>query len=223
MIYRYSLANPIVKEFSPNTKTITNANTNSNSTVDKIKDKAKNSNGYLMGSKDAQIIFIEYSDLNCTKCEETFKKLESLQKNNPDKVAIVFRHFVTNKDQYTLNETAECIGKVEGSESLWNFVSEVYGQSDADENLGSHNSQEKIIDNLLTTPDFDTESIKECLDRDLTTSIIEENTNMGKRAGLEEAPGVVLYDTNSNESYLLTPIPNETDLQILVNDRINNL
>lgn len=48
---------------------------------------------WLVGPDNAVVTFIEYSDFQCPYCASFAPVLEQVQKENPDKVRIVFRHF----------------------------------------------------------------------------------------------------------------------------------
>ena len=52
-----------------------------------------NERGHLRGSPDAPVVLVEYGDFECPYCGAAYAVLKKLEKDLPDTLAVVFRHF----------------------------------------------------------------------------------------------------------------------------------
>ncbi len=79
---------------------------------------------HYMGAKDAEIVIVEYSDIDCPFCKRAEPTVEQLLKNHPE-YGFVYRHspiaelhpFATYKAEAT-----ECANDLGGNEAFWKFL-----------------------------------------------------------------------------------------------------
>ncbi len=81
---------------------------------------------YLKGNKDAQILWVEYSDLECPFCKRLHDSgaIKNLEAKYGDKMAFVFKHYPLPFHPTALPaaESAECVGEIGGSAKYYAFV-----------------------------------------------------------------------------------------------------
>jgi protein-disulfide isomerase len=79
----------------------------------------------IRGSKDAPIIIVEYSDLDCPFCHQAHPMLKELLNEQPQTVAWVYRHLPIESLHPEAFEKAlltECIGDLKGDGAFWKSI-----------------------------------------------------------------------------------------------------
>lgn len=82
---------------------------------------------HTMGSTNAKVKIIEYSDLECPYCKvfhETMKRAVSEGNGN---VAWVYRHWPIHQNSYEKLVAAECVAKLKGNDAFWKYVELIFG------------------------------------------------------------------------------------------------
>ncbi|MEI8224003.1 MAG: thioredoxin domain-containing protein [bacterium] len=83
-----------------------------------------NENDHYLGPKNASIVIVEYSDIDCPFCKRAKPTIDQILKEHPE-YALVYRHaplvqlhpFAAYKAQAT-----ECIATTNGPEGFWKFL-----------------------------------------------------------------------------------------------------
>lgn len=88
------------------------------------------SSDWVRGDLDsAQVVLIEYSDLQCAFCERFHPTLKNITAQYGDQVAWVYRHFpltsIHNQAEPAAN-AAECVGDQVGSAGFFAFIDEIF-------------------------------------------------------------------------------------------------
>ena len=106
------LKNPTAKSTDPNAPSATNV-----PPVDLEKD-------HILGSKDARLALIEYSDYQCPFCHRVHPTLQQLLQQNDGKILWVLRHFPLgfHPNAIPLATGAECANEIGGSDAFWSFT-----------------------------------------------------------------------------------------------------
>jgi protein-disulfide isomerase len=92
-----------------------------------------NENDHIIGSLDASVIIVEYSDLECPFCMKFGETAKKIVGESNGQVAWIYRHWIvhsdTTKGQYALPKAAaaECVAEIKGSEAFWKYVDLVFG------------------------------------------------------------------------------------------------
>ena len=82
---------------------------------------------HIIGNKDASVVIVEYSDLECPYCKrfgETMKEI--IAESNGD-VAWVYRHWIVHPGALPKAGAAECVAKLKGNDAFWKYVDLVFG------------------------------------------------------------------------------------------------
>ena len=85
---------------------------------------------HIIGSVDAEVVVVEYSDLQCPYCKAFHDSMhEVISQYSKDKIAWVYRHFPLSQiHQYAepAAEASECVNELGGNEKFWQFIDAVF-------------------------------------------------------------------------------------------------
>lgn len=93
-------------------------------TLDPVSDQDR-----IKGNKDATVVVIEYSDLQCPYCQSFHKTMTSLiAQYDQNQVAWVFRHFPLSFHKFAraYAEATECAYKLGGNDKFWELADKIF-------------------------------------------------------------------------------------------------
>jgi protein-disulfide isomerase len=142
----------------------------------------------IVGSKDADIVVVEYSDTECPYCKNfhaTMQKvMETYGKDN--KVAWVYRYMPLDslhKKARKEAEAVECAKVQGGNDVFWKFINEVYSQTKSNDSL-----PETALPLIAKGLKLDMTKWNKCLADGETANVISAQEQTGKDAGVEGTP-----------------------------------
>jgi protein-disulfide isomerase len=180
-------------------KTNTGADAINNAlTQPKIEVEPVKSTDHIRGSKDADIVFIEYSDIECPFCQlfqQTMINLYS-QYSKDNKIAWVYRHFPLAYGANPLHENAdkaaeatECVAEIAGEDAFWKYIDKLYASIDHDKGP----MELKLLTDIAVQQGVDQTKFTACLNSGKYEKKIKESYEAGLKAGAEGTPYTVLY------------------------------
>jgi protein-disulfide isomerase len=86
---------------------------------------------HILGNPDAQIIIVEYSDLECPFCKQFHATMKTIinEYGAKGQVAWVYRNFPLEQlhpNAKTIAEAAECVAELAGNDAYWKFLDELF-------------------------------------------------------------------------------------------------
>lgn len=78
-----------------------------------------------LGNIDADVVIIEYSDIDCPFCKKFHPTLERISQEYGSKIAWVYRNFPLDSlhpEARTKAEAAECVGQLAGNDVYWKYL-----------------------------------------------------------------------------------------------------
>lgn len=85
---------------------------------------------HVIGSRDAEITLVEYSDFECPFCAQIHATLEAIVRDSGGEVAWAYRHFpltMIHREALPSALAAECVAKLKGEEAFWKFGTSLFG------------------------------------------------------------------------------------------------
>lgn len=162
---------------------------------------------HIRGSKDAQILLVEYSDLECPFCKRFHPTMQQVLKEYGDKVAWVYRHFPLDQIHSKADKEAEaieCAGELGGNDGFWNLTDKIFEVTPSNNGL-----------DLATLPDLasqvglDKDVFKRCLDSGKYAKHVEEDYKSGIKVGINGTPGTVIVARNGKKELIPGALPFE--------------
>lgn len=164
--------------------------------VEKLRD-----NDHIRGSRNARILLIEYSDLECPFCKRFHPIAQQVVDEYKGQVAWIYRHFPLDQIHSKADkeaEAVECAQEIGGPDRFWKLVDKIYEVTPSNNGL-----------DLATLPDLasqiglDKNKLKSCLDSGKYAEYVEKDYQSGVKAGIQGTPGNILLDTKTGKTRLI--------------------
>lgn len=86
---------------------------------------------HILGSPQAKVVIIEYSDIECPFCKQFHVTMQQIMREYGESgsVAWVYRHFPLaqlHPNAPRLAEASECVAELAGTNGFWTFLDEVF-------------------------------------------------------------------------------------------------
>lgn len=162
---------------------------------------------HILGKKDAQIVLIEYSDLECPFCKTFHTTMEKVMQDYDDKMAWVYRHYPLSFHQNAQKEAeaAECAAELGGNQVFWKYIDAIYEQTTSN---GTGFALEKLVP-LAQEVGLDQTEFKQCLDSGKYAQKVIDQMNQGAAAGVQGTPGTFIVTKNGQQDFINGALPYE--------------
>lgn len=149
---------------------------------------------YYRGNRDASVIFIEYSDLECPYCKRFHSTMKQVIDTYGNEVLWVYRHFPldSHPNAQKAAEAAECVGKYYGNDAFWNFT-DLYFSRTTSNGTGFPTAN---LASLASEIGAETETIQSCIDSGQMAEKVASNFQSGVNSGVTGTPGTLLVPPN---------------------------
>lgn len=173
-------------------------------TDDKLtEDQAKNiipvsDEDHIKGSKDAKIILIEYSDLECPYCSTFHATAQQIKDEYGDDLAWVYRHFpldILHNRARPAAIASECVTEIGGNDSFWAFIGEIFEDQ-------TGNLTEAGLKAVVANIGLDAGEFTNCLDAGDYADKVEDQYQGGMTAGVNGTPGNFILN-DKGEAWLI--------------------
>lgn len=92
---------------------------------------------HIIGSPNAQIVIIEYSDLECPYCKRFGGTMKEIVSESNGNVAWVYRHWIVHQGAIAKTGAAECVAKIKGEEAFWKYIDLIFGLMKTEEDTSA--------------------------------------------------------------------------------------
>lgn len=152
------------------------------------------SGAVMEGNKDADIVAVEYSDLECPFCirqHNENKIMEQIHKEYGDKVVTIFKNHrgVNHAGTEAKALGLLCVNKVAGADAYNKFYKKIFEGS----TTGSVYPVDKIAD-IVKELGIDVKAWQSCVDNKDMVAQFAKETNEGIGFGLTGTPGTLIFN-----------------------------
>lgn len=159
------------------------------------------SNDHLRGERNARILLIEYSDLECPFCKQFHKTAQQIVDSYKGQVAWVYRHFPLDQIHSKADkeaEAVECAVELFGNDGFWKLTDKIFEVTPSNNGLDL-----AALPDLAAQVGLDKNKFKTCLDSGKMAKKVEEDYQSGIKAGITGTPGNILLDTKTGKTQLI--------------------
>lgn len=169
-----------------NTEDTVNVGENNNQTSLTVTDR-----DVLLGSENAPVTLIVYSDYQCPFCAKFFAESEAKIKAEYVKngqVKLVHRNFAFLGEESVLSaEAAEC-AKEQGK--FWDYHDALFAEEVKDARENNGNLKKELFMKLAQNLSLDSKKFEECINTRRYRSLVEEDVNQAASVGVESTPTI---------------------------------
>lgn len=162
---------------------------------------------HVKGSLDADIILLEYSDLQCPFCQSFHSVIEQAVNDYNGKVAWVYRHLpleTIHPQALPAALAAECVNEFAGKDAFWKFVDEVFADQD-------NNITDDGLKKVATSLGVSEKDYSECIVSNRHNNTVQRQAGEGEEAGVTGTPATFVIN-KKGEMWL---IPGSTSIDSL--------
>ncbi len=158
-------------------------------------------NDHVLGSLDARVIVVEYSDTECPFCKNFHQSMNTIMQEygKEGKVAWVYRHFPIAELHSRAPKEAEaqeCAAELGGNSKFWEYTNKLYEVTPSNNELDP-----KELTNIAIAVGLSSSAFNTCLESGQYAPRVELDITNALDLGALGTPYSVLIDTKTNEYY----------------------
>ncbi|MFA5773410.1 MAG: thioredoxin domain-containing protein [Candidatus Paceibacterota bacterium] len=88
---------------------------------------AVDANDHIIGSPDAPIVIVEYSDYECSYCKSFHITMNQVVAESDGNVIWVYRHWPIHQNSMAKLVAAECVAQIKGNDAFWKYTDLLFG------------------------------------------------------------------------------------------------
>jgi protein-disulfide isomerase len=155
---------------------------------------------HIRGSKDADVVLVEYSDLECPFCKNFHGTMQQVMKEYGDTVAWVYRNYPLGFHQNAQKEAeaAECAAQLGGNDAFWKYTDTIFERT-------TSNGTGFALDALVPLAEelgLNGSQFKECLDSGKYAQHVKDDMAGGTKTGISGTPGTVIVAKNGKKDFV---------------------
>lgn len=150
---------------------------------------------HVRGNKNADLTWIEYSDLQCPFCKNIHPDLVKLQSEYDGKLSWVYRHFPLSSIHQRAQkaaEASECVAKSAGNDAFWKFIDAVFAGDQA------ASLEDAGLVKAATVAGANGGAVQTCITSGEMASKVQGDYDSGSKSGITGTPGGFIIDKKGN-------------------------
>ena len=160
---------------------------------------------HVLGNKDAKVVLIEYSDLECPYCSDFHITAQQVKDEYGDDIAWVYRHFPLDfhENARPAAVASECAAEVGGNDSYWEFIEGVFKDQ-------TTNLTEAGLKTVAANIGLNADEFANCLASGDYEDKVESQYQGGMTAGVSGTPGNFILNDKGEGWFVVGAVPFET-------------
>lgn len=165
--------------------------------------RALESRDHVLGSLDAPLVAIEYTDLECPYCKQSHFRLKEIL-NDPrykDQVAVVIRHFPLDHRHAKARaegEAAECAALLGGNNAFFAFVDAVFTRTRSNDALDL-----RVLPDIAHDVGLAADAFAACQQSSEVRRLVEDDVSDALTGGLSVTPSMVIFRSDGKRSLVI--------------------
>lgn len=193
-----------MEKFSPQSPTeLARQNPGSGDSALKAIIRPVDANDHVLGSPDARIVIVEYSDTECPFCKMFHSTMNTIMQEygSAGNVTWVYRHFPIlelHKKAAKEAETLECAASIGGNSKFWEYTNKVYEITPSNDQLDLAE-----MPKIAAQVGIDQVRFTTCLDSGEFGPRVQADAQNAFELGASGTPYSILIDTQTDQYYPL--------------------
>jgi protein-disulfide isomerase len=198
----------------------TNAPTNNNNTrtntnpigTTQWQGRPVSGDDHITGNPNAEIVIVEYSDLECPFCKVFHNTMRQVLSAN-DNVAWVYRHYPIpqlHQKAFREAEATECAWEQGGNEAFWNYTDRIFEVTTSNDGL-----PDTELPNIAGEVGLDVAKFTTCLNSGKYRNKVQADVDDGVKAGVSGTPSSFILQKGKLVAPISGAQPYATVIQML--------
>lgn len=161
-----------------------------NPSTDKIDIAPVTDKDHILGSSNADLVIVEYSDTECPFCKSFHKTMQQVVRDYAGKVSWVYRHFPIaqlHAKAAKEAEATECANELGGNQAFWKYTDKLYETTNSNDSLDPNELPKIAVAVGLNEAAFNT-----CLTSGRHAEFVEKSVEEAVKAGARGTPYSVI-------------------------------
>lgn len=166
----------------------------------KIEVRAVSAEDHILGSVNAELVIVEYSDMECPFCKVFHNTMKEVIRSYPGQVAWVYRqlpipqlHARAMKEA----EATECAAELGGNQSFWNYLDEVFERTNSNDSLDPAE-----LPKIALAIGLDVNAFNTCLSSGRYKEKIQESIEEATKAGARGTPYSIILSKDGTKTII---------------------
>ena len=152
---------------------------------------------HIIGSRNADLVIVEYSDTECPFCKSFHPTMKEVVRTYDGKVAWVYRHFPIaqlHAKAAKEAEATECAAELGGNQGFWNYIDKVFETTNSNDSL---NPSE--LPKIAQAVGLDVTAFNACLSSGKYTEFVQKSVEEAVKAGARGTPYSVIISKDGKK------------------------
>lgn len=152
---------------------------------------------HILGSSNADVVVIEYSDTECPWCKVFHDTMHTLVDEYQGRVAWVYRHLPFHTKAPKEAQATECAAELGGNTAFWKYIDKVFEVTPSNDGLDA--AQLPVIAGQVGLP---AASFNECLSSTRYVEDIQNGLKEAVKLGIQGTPYSVIRTKDGDETVI---------------------
>lgn len=148
--------------------------------------RAVSDNDHIVGSKNAKVVIVEYSDTECPYCKNFHTTMKQVVENSNGQVAWVFRHYPIaslHSKAPREAEATECAWEQGGNDAFWTYTNRLFEVTTSNDRLA-----DSELPKIAQYAGLDVAAFTTCLNSGKYKEKVAADVTDGGKAGVRGTP-----------------------------------
>jgi len=174
---------------------------------------------HFLGSKEAGLYLIAYTDLECPFCKQFHPTLQKINSEYKDRVAVVFRHFPLDQLHSKARkeaEAVECAYDLGGESAFWKMADKIFEVTPANDGLNH-----SLLPGMAKAIGLDQAAWKSCWDSGKYKDKVEEQYQGAITAGVSGTPTSFLVN-KKGDTWMIVGAQPYDNIKAVIDEALKN-
>ena len=169
------------------------------------------SEDHIIGSANAEVIVVEYSDLECPFCKIFHATMQKVVENTNGGVAWAYRHYPIpqlHEKAFREAEATECAFEQGGNNAFWKYTERIFEITPSNDGLA-----EEELENIANYVGLDIAQFTNCLNSGKYSKKVQADIDDGNKVGVRGTPSSFILVNRKVADIIPGALPYEAVMQ----------
>ena len=152
---------------------------------------------HIVGSRNADLVIVEYSDTECPFCKNFHKTMKEVMSTYSGQVAWVYRHFPIAQLHSKASkeaEATECANELGGNQAFWKYTDKLFETTNSNDSLDPGE-----LPKIASAVGLDVTAFNTCLSSGKYIEFVKKSVEEAVKAGARGTPYSIIIAKNGQK------------------------